>query len=405
VPNYLYGDSSPFADGYDFLRELRSFVEAASQALLLSYEADQLEQNLGERAQEHLHAVEAIQNFFENLTTTIAHSAARSGAPQLIGPYARQILEQVETIGTHARQSRNANLDQESMNVTQEIGQRRNQLRQVLQAFLLADPLPTHSWALSLNLGGTAPQGQAVLVHPGQLTTCFALEVGNSGWSQPRKLGELSPGMTIQVGFKKAFLRSSLNPDVHSLDEFYVTEVELGPDSMEVHLRKKMDAPRDSYILDLDVDDSGASVARVSRREGDPFSSQGEDLQRIEELASVLRAECAPLLQRKRRLIYAQLDEHDVFERGLTRTLLERIAARLAPIAAAVNAHSPNDSELSLKFEHDDGRREEIYLKKAELVQMVEGLPEEALMLFEPLAFLPKRKPSIPPAVPPLAIP
>lgn len=406
MPTYLYGDSSPFPEGYDFLAELRLFVEAASQALRLSFEADQLEQNLGERAQTHLHAIEALQNFFSNLTTTIAHAAARSGAPQVVGPYARKILEQVEGIGDHAKKSHNANLDAESVKVTSAIGERRRELRNVIAAYLLKDPLPTESWAISLNLGGTAPEGQALLVHPGDLTTSFALDVASSVWSQPRKLGELSPGMTIQVGFKKAFLRSSLNPDVHTLDEFFVTEVELGPDSMEIHLRKKPDAPRDSYILDLDVDAQGAVVGKVARREGEPpFTSQGEDLQRIVELASVLRSECAPLLQRKRRLLSAQLDEHDVFERGLTRTLLDRVAGRLRPIAAQVDQHSPNDQELSLKIQRDDGRREEIYLAKAELRGLVEGLPEEALQLFDGLAFLPRKKPTIPPAVPPLAVP
>ena len=77
---FLYGDSEPFPGGYDFLAALRQFVEAASKSLVLAHEADELERSLGERAQEHLYAVESIQTFFSGLGDLIAERAARSDA-------------------------------------------------------------------------------------------------------------------------------------------------------------------------------------------------------------------------------------------------------------------------------------------------------------------------------------
>jgi hypothetical protein len=409
VSIYLFGDSSPFPDGHDFLSQLRAFVRAASRALLLAHEADQLEQNLGERAQEHLHAIEALQGFFDGVTAAIADRAARSGATPLVGPHARELLEHVERMATKAKQARAQHLDADSVDATTHIREKRAELREVLSKYLLADPLPTLGWALSLNLGGTAPHGQVMLTHPGALTTSFMVDVaGDARWSRPRKLGEISSGVTLQVGFKKAFLRSSLHPDIHTLDDFYVSELELGPDSMELHLRRKPDGPRDAFVIDLDVGLEGQALARVTRRNeksGEseaPYSAQADDLERIQDLAETLRNECLSLLGRKTRLVFAQLDEHDVFERGLVRQLLDRIAARLSPIAAQVDAHSPNPAELSLKIERADGRREELYLRKQELVDLVSPLPPEAQALFEPLRFLPKKR-SIPP-VPPRAI-
>ncbi len=405
---YLFGDSSPFPDGYDFLAHLKSFVSAASRALMLAHEADLLEQNLGERAQEHLHAIEAIQVFFDGLTILIADRAARSGAPQLVGPYARELLEHIERANTDAKQSRAQHLDSDQVDATTKIRERRAELRQVLSTYLLADPLPTIDWALSLSLGGTAPHGQVILVHTLDLTTSFMIDVASDGWGRSRKIGELSPGLTLQVGFKKAFLRSSLHPDVHTLDDFFIGALDIGPDSMELHLRRKPDSPRDAYVIDLDLDGEGNPVAKVLKRDdkrGDadaPFASSGDDLRRILEVATTLRRACEPLLAHKKRLVYAQLDEHDVFERGLVRQVFERIATRLAPIAEEVAKHSPNPEELSLKLERDGGRREEIYLRKAELTELVAALPDDAKALFEPLGFLPKKR-SVPPAVPPLA--
>ena len=412
MPTYLYGDSSPFPDGYDFLADLKAFVSAASRVSLLAHQADQLEQNLGERAQEHLHAIEAMQGFFDGLTALIADRAARSGAPGLVGPHASAILEYVEQVGTAAKQARAKNLDTDSVEVTNQIRALRQELRDTLARYLLADPLPTLGWALSLNLGGTSPQGQVMLTHPGELTTSFTVDVGSDDtWGRPRKVGELEPGMALQVGFKKAFLRSSLHPDVQTLDDFYFGDIEIGPDSMELHLRRKPDAPRDAFVIDLDLDEHGRSIAKVFHQDdkrgdsGAPYTSQGEDLSKIRALAETVRRRCRPLLQRRQRLVFAQLDEHDVLERGLVRAVFERIAARLAPIAQQVSAHSPNPNELSLKLEQDDGRREEIYLRKQELIDLVADLPEEAKTLFDGLAFLPRKKPTIPPAVPPLAVP
>ncbi len=407
MPTYLYGDSSPFPAGYDFLSELKTFVRAASRALLLAHEADQLEQNLGERAQEHLHAIEAAQAFFDQVTALVADRAARAPAPQLVGGYAQEILGYVEKLSAQAKQARAEHLDAESVAATQAIGSRRAELRTVLAEYLLADPLPTEAWALSLHLGGTSPHGQAMLQHPDGLTTSFTVDVSaDDAWGRPRKVGEISPGLSLQVGFKKAFLRSSLHPDIHALDDFFIGELELGPETMELHLRRKPDSPRDAFVLDLDVGADGEPAAKIARRgdksgESDaPFVVQGEDLARVVELAEALRQECERLIGRKTRLLSAQLDDRDVFERGLVRQVFERIARRMAPVAAEVDAHSPNPEELSLKIQNADGRREELYLRKQDLVALVAPLPPEAQALFAGLSFLP---PSPPPAVPPLA--
>ncbi|MFK7991973.1 MAG: hypothetical protein AB8I08_38505 [Sandaracinaceae bacterium] len=406
MPTHLFGDSQPFEGGYDFLAELRAFVRAASQVLVLAHQADELEQNLGDRAQAHLHAIEAIQAFFDHVQEGVTDRAARSAAPTLIAPFAKELLQQVEAIGARAKQSRANDLDADSVAVTSSIRDKRTELRSVMAAYLLTDPLPTESWAMSLNLGHTSPQGQVVLSHPAGLTTRFTVEVSASGWAKPRKVGELCPGMALQVGMKKAFLRSSLHPDIHTLDDFYLGELELGPDSMEVHLRRKPDASRDAYVVELDIDDAGRTIARVTNRrekggEAEPFNSQGEDVARLRELATALRREVAPLVRRKRRLVAAHLDGHDMFERGLARQLFERIIAAMTPVALAVAQHSPNPQELSLKVESDEGRREEIYLRKQELIDMVSPLPEEKRALFRPLEFLPPAPaPSAPPPPP-----
>jgi hypothetical protein len=382
---FLYGDSEPFPGGYDFLAALRQFVEASSRALLMGHEADELERSLGARAQEHLHALDSLHAFFSGVGDLIAERAARSPAPQIVGP-----------ISAHAKAARSRELDGSSVDVTSRIRDTRAEARRIIAEYLLTDPLPVLSWALSLNLAGTPPSGQVVLEHPADITTSFALHVGGTSWGHARRIGDISPGLTLQVGFKKAFLRSSLQPDIVALDELVIAGLELGPDSMEVRLRRRLDAPRDAFVLSVDPDDGTggrAFLVRVTRFDergtGEPFTLQGEESDRVIELSAVLRGECAALLGHKHRLLAASIDGHDVFERGLVGLLLQRIADRLAPVAFEVSRHSPNPHELSLKFEKDGGRREELYLRKADLLMMVATLPPEAQAMYSRLAFMP----------------
>jgi hypothetical protein len=269
----------------------------------------------------------------------------------------------------------------------------------------------TEDWALSLSSLTSEPQGQCVLLHPNELTTSFVVQVAaDPNWGRPRKLSELVQGMALQVGWRKAFLRSSLHPDVATLDDQCVAAVEIGPDSMDVRLRKKPDSPRDGFVLTVEPDASGpvAKVQRIDEKRGEsdpPFTATDEDRAAILNLHAVLRRDCAPLLKRKTRLVYAQLDGLDVFERGLVRALFERVATRLEPIAREVSRHSPNPAELSLKLERDDGRREELYLNKAELIEKVTPLPQEAQELFYKLAFMPAPPTPTPSRPPPASMP
>ena len=65
--------------------------------------------------------------------------------------------------------------------------------------------------------------------------------------------------------------------------------------------------------------------------------------------------------------------------------LVERMVALFAPTVAEITARSPNPHELSLKRETDEGKREELYLRREELHRKMEPLPAEGRRIFGPL--------------------
>lgn len=407
---FLYGDSEPFPETYDFLASLRAYVSCAAQCLALEHEADLLERSLGEQAQSNLRAQAALEGYFAAMMELASERAVRSPMPAVVGPFANQLIEHIEGLSAHATKGRAEELDATTMRAMADVRQQRDEMKKALSAWLTADPLPVRSWALSLELAGTAPHGQVVLEHPGEISSAFLVDATRDvGWGRPRRVGDLVAGMTVQVGFKKAFLRSSLQPDVAALDELVIAAAEIGPDSAEIHLRRRLDQPRDSYVLAADPQDDGAMSVRVTRFEqkgedSAPYLSEGDDKARILELVSVVRRESRSLLGHKKRLLSLQIDGHDVFEQGLVATLFSRVAARMRPLAVEIERRSPSRAELSLKVEKADGRREEIYLKKAELAALVQSLPAELHPIFHGLAIfgetegVPRSASVVPPA-------
>jgi hypothetical protein len=53
-----------------------------------------------------------------------------------------------------------------------------------------------------------------------------------------------------------------------------------------------------------------------------------------------------------------------------------------------VARRSPNEHELSLKVENDSGRREEIYLRKAQLVSSLSSVTPKERGVFDPLGLI-----------------
>ena len=115
-----------------------------------------------------------------------------------------------------------------------------------------------------------------------------------------------------------------------------------------------------------------------------------EDLPKIEALWQRLEEACAHTLERKQKVDSVVLDGHDVFEDERVAAFINAFIAQYAPIVGEIARRSPAPRELSLKLEHEDGRREEIYLKKDQLASYLVGLDAEVVEQFGRLEILPK---------------
>src|SRR5262249_14288004 len=149
-------------------------------------------------------------------------------------------------------------------------------------------------------------------------------------------------------------------------------------DMAQFRLRKRPDLP-DSFAFMVRRTETNL-VAEV-RHPDDPQAEgqlpavvEAGDRVHLERLWQLLRKSVSPLLDHRTRVTSVHLDAEDVFSGQRVPELISRIVRILSPTVAEVARRSPNPQELSLKIEHDGGRREEIYVKKADLVDKLEAL-------------------------------
>jgi hypothetical protein len=387
---YLYGDSDSFPNGFDVLASVRAFVEAASRALALMGEADELERDVGKLTQQHIHELEALEAYFEGVVQMVAERAARAPSPDVVAPVARELAEQVRAMASDRRERRARELEASQGDIAAKVRASRQALREVISHYTLSDPLPVLSRELTLNLLGNPPSGVLSLEHPNSISTRFELDLAaDPTWSRPRKLGEISQGTRLQVGTRTGLLGSAPKPDIQALDDYTIGTLEIGPAAMVLRVRKRPDQAKEELIIQYG-NRAGSMAGEVLRgAKGEPFPSPPDDLATLERLAGALRAAAEPLIERKRALLDARIAGEDLFASNMTiRAYLDAVSDRLTPITAEVWARSPNARELSLKLEHEGGRREEIYLSISDLRAMIDPLPREAAAYFEKFDFL-----------------
>ena len=110
--------------------------------------------------------------------------------------------------------------------------------------------------------------------------------------------------------------------------------------------------------------------------------------QEVERLWQQLRAACGPLLARKKRLMSLKLGGTDVTEHDLGTKVVALVVGAIASTVGEVARRSPNEHEMSLKVENDSGRREEIYLRKAQLVSALSSVTPKERGVFDPLGLI-----------------
>lgn len=384
---YLYGDSAPFPHGFDFLSTLERFLDEAAKIVRLETEMRELAETATAATNTRGRAIAELEAFHTDAIKTLEAAGMRLGgdfAPE----YAGRVLDASVRAMEDARRASVVRTELDEQALGRELERRHEDVRRALEAFFLLARLPVLAATFEMSLQAGHPQMEAELVHEGAIVVRLGLAAARvSEWQSPRKAGEFVPELELLVGVKRGLFRRGETLEPVALGDYTIGGFCLKEDTAEIRLRKRPADP-DAYVFHARLEDGRLLVEVTRPHEGEPVEPmplEEADRRQILTLWERLRTAVEGPLDRREHLVTLVLDGDDVFESGLYLAVLERLVRSFAHTIAEVARRSPHKEELSLKRETEGGVREELYVKKRDLVARLEGLTPEERALFAPL--------------------
>lgn len=389
---YLYGDSVPFPPQYDFLAALDVFCAHAARAVRCDSESKALRKGSEEAAASRLKAVDELDAFHGEALSALKDGAKDSPQP-LVPDYVRQLGDLAQRITEEARRAALHASDRDAHSTRAECEKRDAEIRDALEKLLIAVRLPVVDTQIMMSLVEGRNELSATFTHEGGLVAGFTLAADEvEGWTALRHVSDFAQNVSLPVGVKRSLFKRTVATDTIVLDELLVSGLDLCDDRAELRLRRRPEQ-LDSLVFTLRrVEDRLSAEVHypgdAEAESGLPAVLDASSAAELERLWMVLRSACAPVLTRKKRLVRLALGGQDAFEHRLGTEVVRLVVGVIAPMVAEVSRRSPNAHELSLKVENDAGRREELYLRKAQLVSALASVAPKARGVFDPLGLI-----------------
>lgn len=389
---YLYGDSVPFPPQYDFLAALEAFCTHAARVVRLDAEGKAAMQAAEEAAAARAHAVGELEAFHREAVGALVDGARDTTQP-LVADYVRQVSDLAGRLTEEARRSAQQQSDREAQTARSDGDRRTAESRDAIEKLLIAVRLPVTETRITMSHIDGRNELAATVSYEGGLVAAFTLaadEVEN--WRAPRHVSDFASNVSLPVGVKRSLFKRTVAPETITLDELVLGGFELRDDRAELRLRKRAEHA-DSLVFTVQrIEDRVIAEVHypddAEAESGLPATLDPTSTTELERLWQLVRSACGAVLLRKKRLVRLTLAGDDVFESHLGTELIALLVGHLAPVVGELARRSPNAHELSLKVENDSGRREEIYLRKAQLVSALASVTPKARRVFDPLGLI-----------------
>lgn len=203
---------------------------------------------------------------------------------------------------------------------------------------------------------------------------------GLERWREPRRLSSISDDLEeLQVGMKKKLFRRDLTREMMRVGDHYLLAARIYPERASVDIAKRVDGSRAPLRLELEREPDGI-YAHIERAEADGaqlFPAIPSDAEKLAGLWGALQRVGLDALGVRVGVEAARLDERDLLAED-PGALIDHLVEHFAPRVAEIARRSPSPKELSLKIEHEDGRREERYLDRGLIRALLRDLPPGA---------------------------
>ncbi|HNS97753.1 MAG TPA: hypothetical protein PKL73_12455 [Polyangiaceae bacterium] len=383
---YLYGDSVPSPIRFDFLTAFETFVDVAVKAVRIEQEIGQAQAAVDLAVEAREEALSIVESFHQKVMVYLDALLDEQQDPNT-SVYVRQLREHGDKVVAEARNNCRVAMELAVKERGAEFGARRNELMSLIERFLITELVtPVHVSSV-MRLSEGQNQMTTIMRHPGGIVATYsAVPVAGSVWQGPVRLASLVQDLDLQLGTRKSWITGSVAKSAVSLDDFIVGGFELADESAEIRLRKRVDQA-DSFQFNISRQGEKllVQVERKGEAEADAMLDldEGERL-RIEKLWQMLRQSVRNTVRSRGGLLSVTMDGEDLWVGRGVRVFFNRIVEHLAPTVTQIIQHSPNPAELSMKIENEEGRREEVYVRRQSLMAKIESLDDDGRSVFSP---------------------
>jgi hypothetical protein len=405
--SYLYGDSTTFPYDVDYIDLSRSAVDCALQLFSAQHAIGS--------ALAREEALNQQRNLQRGRLTSMAEAMERALNPFLSSdsePTSQAALRTLQCAKACLEEQRGEGerLATEAASHAQHVIQRAGEsAHRALEAFLVRHDVPETELGLRLECSGEGYSGDVSVRTPFGVSSSFALRIAaDHPWARVRRVSDLLGNLEIHVPQPSGWLSRRVEMAPVKLERMCITSVRVAGTELELVIRKSasggsgyrasIDLRGARGVLLSPVDDNGSADADP------PLTLDGEDGARMQELANRVLDSVHGLTGLRGAMRSVSLDERPLEQLEWPETVAHRLLAQLAPTVMEISRRSGAPGELVLRRDVGGGRREEIYVTKAELWERLLVLPPDRRVPFAALGINPPLINPLPEA-PPSSVP
>jgi hypothetical protein len=386
---YLYGDSTPSPLTTDYIAYLQNVFDFSIEVLLHENRA-----NAATQAAANLSDVTDVEVFrADEIVAHVFHALEQypTGDDNSIAARcACQIRQGVEDLVRAEARAARAVVAMEKGRAKQVALLARAACARALEALVLRQDLldsvvTTKVWLQSeshyvVRRFGETPYG---------LKWTVEVEVPAShALARALRMGFLAGRLEIEAPALGGWFHKRVQLRRQRFDRLYLVELVVDPTGTTMKLRATPQMSSAGYDVSLSASSSRVQVLRI--QEGgvapdSPYEVSDEDAAELRSGSDAFVALIGQFPECKQVLVTASLDETPLYQLETPHLLVERIIGSVAPIVEQISNRSLVPGELSLKRAFSETQREEVFVRKAELLKKLEPLPPALRQVFDPL--------------------
>jgi hypothetical protein len=373
---YRYGDGTPFPLDDNFIETLTSAVEACTSAFMPLTELD------GRRERAKAARIEADREVsrLTELEKTLASALAPYMVPDKRGAQTQGVAQKTLLGAKQTIQAARTQIDGrvQALEAQASAGTASDAVLAAMRTFFDHHQLPNAKWIMSWDVRGHEPQADAIATS-GRLAAQFRLKVDL--YRQPIRVDQLAEGVVVHM-MKKGLLGKA-KPAPVDLGKYVMVAFEHNHDEHVITLREKPD--RVSQGLRFTVSDHTAtwqSITPTGDAETEPNPLDSEDFAGVRRLGDGAQSALKDLTNH-RTLIDLALGGQALTSLPEPRVVPMEVLQQLTPLARTIRERSRVSGELVLKRDLGGGKREELFVPRAQLSQHFAKLPMEYRKPFE----------------------